>query len=108
VPTRHQIKGSSRKPWPQKGTGRARHGCRKSPIWLKGEKVHGPRGPTTYFYMLPFYLRVQGLCTALSVKFAQDDLKIVDNLDIPSTDGKYMLDLIEERKWGDTVLFVDE
>ena len=58
--------------------------------------------------MLPFWLRVKGLCTALSVKLAQDDLKIVDTLDIPTDDPKYLKDLAAKRHWGISVLYVDE
>lgn len=74
MPTKHEIPRSNRKPWPQKGTGRARHGTRRSPIFLGGVKIHGPRGPNTYFYMPPHAKRVFGLCTTLSVKLAQVSL----------------------------------
>ncbi|KAL1472977.1 hypothetical protein MTO96_039027 [Rhipicephalus appendiculatus] len=86
--SRAERRGGGRKPWPQKGTGRARHGSIRSPIWKGGGIAHGPRGPRTYYYMLPFFRRVQGLTTALSVKLAQDDLKIVDSLDLPTNDSK--------------------
>uniref|UniRef100_G3MS17 Large ribosomal subunit protein uL4m n=1 Tax=Amblyomma maculatum TaxID=34609 RepID=G3MS17_AMBMU len=105
--TRAERRGGGRKPWPQKGTGRARHGSIRSPLWKGGGIAHGPRGPRTYYYMLPFFRRVQGLTTALSVKFAQDDLKIVDSLDLPTNDSKYLENLVEERFWGPSVLFVD-
>jgi large subunit ribosomal protein L4 len=58
--------------------------------------------------MYPFFKRVKGLCATLSCKLAQDDLKIVDSLDIPHEDPQFLEDLIEERKWGVSVLFVDE
>jgi len=105
---RGELPGSSKKPWPQKGLGKARHGSRRSPIWLYGAKAHGPRGPKSHFYMLPFYARVRGLATALSVKLAQDDLKIVDSLDIPTDDPKFLEDLAEQRHWGISVLYVDD
>lgn len=71
MPAKHEIHRGDRKPWPQKGTGRARHGTRRSPIFMGGVKIHGPRGPISHFYMLPLIKRVLGLCSTLSVKLAQ-------------------------------------
>ncbi|XP_071563365.1 large ribosomal subunit protein uL4m [Temnothorax nylanderi] len=105
--TRAEVRGGGRKPWPQKGTGRARHGSIRSPLWRGGGVVHGPRSPTPHFYMLPFYSRIAGLTATLSVKLAQDDLHIVDELEIPSSEPSYIEQLIEERNWGPSVLFVD-
>ena len=85
------------RPWPQKGTGRARHGSRTSPIWNQGGKAHPNFGIRGHFYMLPVDTRIQGLTNALSAKLAQDDLRVVKNLDVPSTDAEYMENLIEER-----------
>lgn len=102
-----EVRGGGRKPWAQKGTGRARHGSIRSPLWRKGGVAHGPRSPTPYFYMLPFYTRILGLTSALSVKLAQDDLHIVPELEIPSDEPSYMLELAKERKWGPSILFID-
>lgn len=104
---RSEVRGGGRKPWNQKGSGRARHGSIRSPIWRGGGVVHGPRGPTSYYYMLPMKVRVQGLKIALSSKFTQDYLRIVDNLDIPTPDPQYLVDLAAHRHWGDSVLIVD-
>ncbi|XP_069676357.1 large ribosomal subunit protein uL4m [Periplaneta americana] len=106
--TRAEVAGGGRKPWPQKGLGRARHGSIRSPLWKGGGIAHGPRSPQTYFYMLPFYTRVYGLISCLSVKLAQDDLHIVDSLEIPTDEPKYIEDLVESRNWGPSVLIVDE
>lgn len=57
--------------------------------------------------MLPFFSRVNGLTAALSVKLAQDDLYVVNNLEIPSKDPKYIESLMEERNWGPSLLLVD-
>lgn len=86
--------------------GRARHGSVRSPLFLHGGRAHGPRFGTNY-YMLPFNVRVMGLTTMLSTKLAQDDLKIVDSIEIPTDDPKYLKDLVDARKWGPSVLFVD-
>ncbi|KAK9507391.1 hypothetical protein O3M35_007256 [Rhynocoris fuscipes] len=105
---RAEVQGGGRKPWPQKKTGRARHGSIRSPLFRGGGIIHGPRSPTTYFYMLPFYKRVLGLTSTLSVKHAQDDLHIVDSLEIPTEDPQFLEDLIQERNWGLSVLFIDD
>ncbi|XP_075994582.1 large ribosomal subunit protein uL4m [Genypterus blacodes] len=104
---RSEVRGGGKKPWKQKGSGRARHGSIRSPIWRGGGVSHGPRGPTSYFYMLPMKVRVQGLKVALSSKTAQGYLHIVDSLNIPTPDSQYLLDLIRDRHWGESVLIVD-
>nr|CAG4644335.1 EOG090X0EDZ [Lepidurus arcticus] len=106
--TRAEVRGGGRKPWPQKGLGRARHGSIRSPIWRGGGVIHGPRSPTSYFYMLGFRARLKGLISTLSVKLAQDDLHIVDSLELPTNDPQYLESLAEERLWGPSVLFVDD
>lgn len=105
---RSEVRGGGRKPWPQKGLGRARHGSIRSPLWRGGGVAHGPRSPTTHFYMLPFYSRVLGLTSTLSIKLAQDDLHIVNNLEIPTDDSKFIEELVDSRNWGPSVLIVDE
>ncbi|MGH0159593.1 UNVERIFIED_CONTAM: hypothetical protein FKN15_008290 [Acipenser sinensis] len=107
VKTRAEVRGGGRKPWQQKGSGRARHGSIRSPLWRGGGVAHGPRGPTSYYYMLPMKVRVMGLKVALSAKLAQDYLHIVDSLEMPTPDSQYILDLARHRHWGDSVLIVD-
>ncbi|XP_072939278.1 large ribosomal subunit protein uL4m [Epargyreus clarus] len=106
--TRAEVRGGGRKPWPQKGLGRARHGSIRSPLWRGGGIAHGPRSGKTHFFMLPFHLRVQGLTSTLSAKLAQDDLHVVKDLEIPSEEPQYLADLIENRNWGPSVLIVDD
>uniref|UniRef100_A0A2K6DH18 Large ribosomal subunit protein uL4m n=1 Tax=Macaca nemestrina TaxID=9545 RepID=A0A2K6DH18_MACNE len=105
--TRAEVRGGGRKPWPQKGTGRARHGSIRSPLWRGGGVAHGPRGPTSYYYMLPMKVRALGLKVALSIKLAQDDLHIMDSLELPTRDPQYLTELARYRRWGDSVLLVD-
>lgn len=108
APSRAELRGGGRKPWPQKGMGRARHGSIRSPLFKGGGQAHGPRAPKSYLYMLGFDFRLQGLTSTLSVKLAQDDLHVVDSLDIPTDEPQYIEELIESRNWGPSVLFVDE
>lgn len=95
------------RPWPQKGTGRARHRTIRSPLWVDGGRCHGAQNPRSHFYMLPYMMRLNGLIHALSVKFAQDDVHIVRDLQIPSPDPEYIERFIENRGWSMTTLFVD-
>lgn len=106
--SRSERRGGGRKPWPQKGLGKARHGSIRSPLWRGGGIAHGPRSPTTHFYMLSFYQRVLGLISSLSVKLAQDDLHIIQSLDIPTEDPSFISNLIDTRVWGPSVLIVDD
>jgi len=99
--------GGGAKPWRQKGTGRARQGSRRAPQWINGGKVHGPRGPKPLYYMLGYHLRVYGLTHTLSVKFVQDDLHVVRDLELSSSDPQHLLNLANSRGWSSSVLFVD-
>lgn len=106
-PTRAECIGGGRKPWPQKGLGKARHGSIRSPIFHRGGVAHGPRRYTSKFYMLKYSARILGLTSMFSVKHAQDDLKIVENLSLPTGDSKYLEQLVDDRVWGPSVVFVD-
>ncbi|KAK7504173.1 hypothetical protein BaRGS_00004477 [Batillaria attramentaria] len=106
--SRAEMPGGGRKPWPQKGTGRARHGSIRSPIWKNGGRAKGPRGPMAYFYMLPFQQRILALRSTLSIKYAQDDLHVIEELETPTDDPEFLQELADVRYWGDSVLFVDD
>jgi len=103
---RHEMHYGPR-PWPQKGMGKARHRSRTSPIWLQGGKAHPNRGIKGHFFMPNIGVRIHGLSHALSAKLAQDDLRIVDNLQIPTKDPRFIEQLIDDRCWGISALFVD-
>lgn len=106
--TRAEMPGGGRKPWPQKGTGRARHGSIRSPLFKGGGVAHGPRGPNSHFFMLSAQTRASGLCSTLSVKLAQGDLHVVDSLDgLSSPSAEDLQRLVSERQWLHSVLFVD-
>ncbi|NP_001296555.1 39S ribosomal protein L4, mitochondrial [Bombyx mori] len=106
--TRAEVRGGGKKPWPQKGLGRARHGSIRSPLFRGGGVAHGPRSGKSHFFMLPFHLRLHGLTTTLSAKLAQDDLHIVKDLELPTDESQYLVDLIENRNWGPSVLIIDD
>lgn len=77
--TRGEVSGGGRKPWRQKGTGRARQGSTRAPNWVGGGKVHTPR-PTEFNLRMPRKMRRAALRSALSVKAAQAELVVLDQL----------------------------
>lgn len=82
--TRGEIRATNQKPWKQKGTGRARAGDAKSPIWRGGGVTFGPR-PRDYAYSMPRKARRRALCSALSLRLSENKLVVVDDF---KTDGK--------------------
>lgn len=101
VKNRSAVRGGGRKPWRQKGTGRARHGSNTSPIWRGGGVIFGPT-PRSYSYKLPKKVRRLAILSALSQKALDDEIIVIDelNFDQPKTkDFQHMLDHIGvERK----------
>ncbi len=81
--TRGRIKGSTAKPWPQKGTGRARAGDRKSPVWVGGGVVFGPQ-PRDYSYRIPKKMKRVAYRSILSMKAKSDQLKVVEDFSVES------------------------
>ena len=104
VKDRGEVAGGGRKPWRQKGSGRARHGSIRSPLWRGGGVVHGPRGPVSYDYPLPKKVRNYGMRSALSVKFSQGDLRVVDALHMRSHKTRDMQALVERWGWSSALL----
>jgi len=102
-----EMPATKAKVWPQKGTGRARHGSKTVHIFLKGGKPHGLREYTSRYFFLNTNTRILGLTSMLSLKFAQDDLVIVDSLSLPSGDPAALEELVTQRHWGPSVLFCD-
>ena len=83
---RSEVRGGGRKPWRQKGTGRARQGSIRSPQWVGGGKVHTPK-PRSYAQKMPKKMRKAALRSALTVKMANEEMLIVDEfvLEEPKT-----------------------
>jgi large subunit ribosomal protein L4 len=84
--TRSEVSGGGRKPWKQKGTGRARQGSTRAPQWVHGGRIHTPR-PHKYTQHMPVKMRRAALRSALSAKAADADIVIVEELvlDEPKT-----------------------
>ena len=76
---RGEVRGGGKKPWKQKGTGRARHGSRRSPIWKGGGTTHGPRSERDYSVKINRKMRVTALASLLSRKFKDGEIVFVDS-----------------------------
>ncbi len=103
--TRAEVSGSNRKPWRQKGTGRARAGATRSPLWRHGGTTFGPR-PKDYGYELPKEIKKNALRSALAAKHAEQRLLILDDLKLQAAKTR------EATKWlaalkVDSALIVD-
>lgn len=81
--TRTEVNGTHKKPWKQKGTGRARSGTKQSPVWVGGGIAFGPR-PRDYSYALPRKIKRQAMMSILSLKSQSEELKIVEDFTIAS------------------------
>ncbi|MEW5921236.1 MAG: 50S ribosomal protein L4 [Bacillota bacterium] len=92
--TRSEVSGGGRKPWRQKGTGRARHGSIRSPIWKGGGIVFGPK-PRDYRFVLPKKVRRAALCSALSAKLQDNQLTVLDQLKLDQPKTKEIARLLQ-------------
>ncbi len=93
--TRAEVRGGGAKPWRQKGTGRARHGSRRSPIWVGGGRAHGPQ-PRSYAKKMPRKMRRAALRSALSVKAADKEIVVVDAITLPEPKTRLMAEALEK------------
>lgn len=105
---RGQVRGGGRKPWRQKGTGRARAGSIRSPIWKGGGTIFGPH-PRDYSYSLPRKARKKSLRCALSSKFKEKKILILDKMDLKEAKTKRMVGILAKLRSGPkTLLIVEE
>src|SRR5581483_3163010 len=103
---RGEVAGSGKKLWKQKGTGRARMGSVRSPIWRHGGTVHGPV-VRDYSYKLPRKMLLGALRSALSVKVRDGELKVVKAFDLADHKTKNAMTALAGLEAGRTVLVVD-
>jgi large subunit ribosomal protein L4 len=106
VKTRSEVEGSGKKLWKQKGTGRARVGSVRSPIWRHGGIVHGPV-PRDYSYSLPKKMMKGALRSALSAKVRDGELKVVQAFTLGDHKTKAAMGTLAKLEAGRTVLVVD-
>ena len=103
---RGDVAGSGKKLWKQKGTGRARMGSIRSPIWRHGGTVHGPQ-PRDYSYKLPRKMIIGALRSALSAKLRDGELKVVQQFGLADHKTKNAVNALVNLQAGRTVLVVD-
>ncbi|HEY4486620.1 MAG TPA: 50S ribosomal protein L4 [Candidatus Paceibacterota bacterium] len=92
---RSEVSGGGKKPWRQKGTGRARHGSRRSPLWRHGGATFGPRNERTYKQKINKKMGMKALFVVLSKKMKQGEIAFIDGLDVGSgktRDAKVVLE----------------
>jgi len=104
--TRSEVAGSGKKLWKQKGTGRARVGSVRSPIWRHGGTVHGPV-TRDYSYKLPRKMLLGALRSALSAKVRDGELKVVQAFNLSDHKTKSAMGALARLEGGRTVLVVD-
>ncbi|MBN2037148.1 MAG: 50S ribosomal protein L4 [Chitinispirillaceae bacterium] len=105
---RSEVSGGGRKPWRQKGTGRARAGSNTSPVWVRGGKAHGPM-PRDYSTRLPKKMRMQALSSAFSSRAKEERIMIVQSIACDPPKSKTMAQLLNALSVAGqrTLLIVD-
>jgi large subunit ribosomal protein L4 len=103
--TKSEVSGGGRKPWRQKGTGRARHGSIRSAQWTKGGIALGPK-PRSYRYTLPKKLKRLALKSALTSKVNENEILVLDNLAFDEIKTKQMVNVLNNLKVDTSALIV--
>jgi len=104
--TRHEVAGSGKKLWKQKGTGRARMGSVRSPIWRHGGTVHGPQ-PRDYSYKLPRKMQLGALRAALTAKLQDGDLRVISAFELSDHKTKSFAATLKKLDATKKVLLVE-
>jgi large subunit ribosomal protein L4 len=105
--SRGEVRGGGKKPWRQKGTGRARVGSIRSSLWRHGSIAHGPK-PRDYSYQLPEKVFRGALRSALAAKFQENKLTVVDQFKLEGPKTKLFAGALEKLGLEKTVLVVNE
>ncbi len=96
---RGDVRGGGRKPWRQKGTGRARHGSRRSPIWIGGGVTFGPTNQRNFKKIIPKKMRRKALFMVLSQKVKDNEMIVLDEIKIEKAKTKEMAKIIQNPKF---------
>ena len=103
--TRAEVRGGGKKPWRQKGTGRARQGSIRAPQWYHGGVVFAPK-PRDYSYALPKKMRRLAMKSALSSKVQENEMIVLDELTLTEIKTKAVADVLKALNTGKKVLLV--
>jgi len=103
--TRSEVAGGGRKPWRQKGTGRARVGSIRSPIWVGGGAAHKPQ-PRDYSQRMPRKMRRAALRSALSVKAEEKQITVLDDLSMKEPKTREMIEILRALAGEESVLLL--
>lgn len=105
--TRAEVRGGGRKPWRQKGTGRARQGSIRAPQWIKGGIALGPK-PRSYKYAIPKKMRQLALKSVLTSKVQEGSLVVVDKLELAEIKTKEMVKVLNNLKVEKALVLLSE
>ena len=105
VKSRSEVRGGGRKPWRQKGTGRARQGSIRAPHWVGGGVVFGPT-PRSYSYKLPKKMRRLALRSALSTKVNEDNLLVLESLSFDAPKTKEVVNMLKALDVDEKALII--
>ncbi len=105
--TRAEVRGGGRKPWKQKGTGRARQGSIRAPQWIKGGIALGPK-PRKYTYAIPKKMRQLALKSVLTSKVQEGNLVVVDKLVLKEIKTKKMVEILNNLNVNKTLIVLNE
>lgn len=105
--TRAEVRGGGRKPWRQKGTGRARQGSIRAPQWMKGGIALGPK-PRSYKYAIPKKMRKLALKSVLTSKVEEKELIVVDKLELKEIKTKKMVKVLNNLNTKKALIVLSE
>lgn len=103
--TRGLVRGGGRKPWRQKGTGRARAGSTRSPIWVGGGTVFGPQ-PRSYAFSMPRKARRAALKSALSAKVQAGEMVVLEDISFAEPKTKHVVKMLDSLKVDEKTLII--
>jgi len=104
--TRAEVRGGGKKPWRQKGTGRARAGTSSSPVWRGGGVAFGPK-PRSYDIKVPKKVRRAAMCSALTLKVRQEKLMVLDAIDMAVIKTAAFVAMLDKLKAGKALIIAE-